>query len=144
MDKVPTRSARQTTWKTTLSPCIPKQLSLIYVGFPPILQSGTAVVCQGGYEHAWPKAAEGLIPVLPGHHSARDGIGSRGSSFCLSQEPRQLGPDLLQPPTVGFPLFLQDGGDFRGGPHSCFRIMLNLEIHHLFDQIHDALGFHTS
>ena len=59
------------------------------------------------------------------------------------QKPDQLGSDLLQPPPVSGALLLQKPGDLRGVFHHGFREMLDLQIHHLLDQLHNCLGMHS-
>jgi len=49
---------------------------------------------------------------------------------------------LVQPAAVSFPLAVQDSGDFRGSPHLGLGVLLDLQIHHFFNQFYQALGIH--
>ena len=58
------------------------------------------------------------------------------------QKSDQLGSDLLQPPPVGDTLLLQEPGDLGGGFHHGLREVLDFQIHHFLDQLHNCLGVH--
>ena len=62
-------------------------------------------------------------------------------SSTLEDSP-QLSSDLFKPSPVGFSFFLQNLGHLRGGPHLRFSVLLDFQIHHLFDQSGQRLRIH--
>ena len=52
----------------------------------------------------------------------------------IADEPRDFGPQLFQAAAISFAFFEEDFGHFRVGLELGFSKMLNLQIHHFFNQ----------
>src|SRR6266571_1589434 len=81
----------------------------------------------------------------PYHPAGKAGQGrarTRPNSCSTLEDSPQLSSDLLKPSPVGFSFFLQNLGHLRGGPHLRFSVLLDFQIHHLFDQSGQRLRIH--
>ncbi len=85
----------------------------------------------------------GSSSVLPTAPASWTGQSPNLSIPCSTlEDSAQLSSNLLKPSPVGFSFFLQNLGHLRGGPHLRFSVLLDFQIHHLFDQSGQRLRIH--